>query len=63
MIDEAYTKGSLTETTNTFPASLKDGLFKYPGICDSEHEGPVNCQHTSECPATNTKLDSPIRTD
>ena len=63
MADEAYTKGSLTETTNTFPASLKDGLFMYPGICDSEHEGPVNCQHTSDFPATSTKLESMICKD
>lgn len=35
-----YTKGSLTATTKTSPASLSFGWLIYPGICELEHDGP-----------------------
>lgn len=36
----AYTNGSLTDTTNTLPASLSFELDKYPGMCFAEQAGP-----------------------
>lgn len=37
---EPYTKGSLTETTNTWPAAASLGCEMYPGIWLDEHAGP-----------------------
>ena len=35
-----YTKGSLTETTKTFPASFNFFELIYPGTWVAEHAGP-----------------------
>ena len=38
----AYTKGSLTEMTKTWPASLSLGWLMYPGTWELEQAGPMH---------------------
>ena len=40
-----YTKGSLTDTTKTLPASFNLSLLTYPGMCVAEHAGPGEQSH------------------